>query len=132
VNRHDHRSRRILNFGHTIAHALETVTNYRRFRHGEAVGHGILVAGELSKNLGLLQQSELELLTEAVRLCGPLPPAHDLAESAIMSALARDKKRTAGHLQWVLLERLGRARIVGGKEVSSSLVKRSLRAALRK
>ncbi len=58
----DRRSRRILNFGHTIAHALEAVTNYRRFRHGEAVGHGMLVAGELSKNLGLLDQSELELL----------------------------------------------------------------------
>jgi 3-dehydroquinate synthase len=132
VNRRDHRSRRILNFGHTIAHALETVTHYRRFRHGEAVGHGMLVAAELSKNLGLLQQSELELLAEAVRLCGPLPPAHDLDESAIMSALARDKKRSAGHIQWVLLERPGRARIVDGKEISSKLVRQSLRAALQK
>lgn len=52
IVRRDHRSRRILNFGHTIGHALEAVTSYRRFRHGEAVGHGILVAGELSKNLG--------------------------------------------------------------------------------
>lgn len=132
VNRRDSRSRRILNFGHTIAHALETVTNYRRFRHGEAVGHGMLVAAELSKNLGLLQQSELELLAAAVGLCGPLPPAHDLDESAIMNALARDKKRTAGHIQWVLLERLGRARIVDGKEISSRLVRKSLRAALQK
>src|SRR5213593_1732996 len=57
ISRDDHRSRRILNFGHTIAHALESVTGYRRFRHGEAVGHGMLVAGELSKNLGLLKQS---------------------------------------------------------------------------
>lgn len=131
ANYRDHRSRRILNFGHTIAHALETVTNYRRFRHGEAVGHGMLVAGELSKNLGLLQQSELELLAEAVRLCGPLPPAKDIDKSAIMGALVRDKKRSAGHIQWVLLERLGRARIVDEKEISSKLVRQSLRAGLK-
>ena len=121
VARRDHRSRRILNFGHTIGHALEAVTNYRRFRHGEAVGHGMLVAGELSKNLGLLDQSELELLRQAVRLCGPLPSAGDLDESAVMNAIARTRKRTAGHVQWVLLERIGRPRIVDGKEISPAV-----------
>src|SRR5574341_198490 len=54
ISRTDTRSRRILNFGHTTAHALEKVTNYRRFRHGEAVGYGLLVAGEISKSLGML------------------------------------------------------------------------------
>jgi 3-dehydroquinate synthase len=126
-NRSDQRSRRILNFGHTIAHALETVTDYKRFRHGEAVGHGMLVAGELSKNLGLLNQTELELLTEAIRLCGPLPSARDLDERAVISAIARDKKRTAGRIHWVLLERIGRPRIVDGKEISSTLLRKSVR-----
>ena len=132
ITRRDHRSRRILNFGHTIGHALEAVTGYRRFRHGEAVGHGVLVAGELSKNLGLLDQSELELLSQAVRLCGPLPSADDLDESAVMSAVARDKKRTAGEVQWVLLERIGRPRIVDGKEISAAVLRKSLRQALRR
>ena len=50
----DDRSRKILNFGHTFAHALEKVTNYRRLRHGEAVGYGIMFAAELSKNIDLL------------------------------------------------------------------------------
>jgi 3-dehydroquinate synthase len=54
VSRTDYRSRRILNFGHTTGHALEAITGYRRFRHGEAVGHGMLVAGEISKKLGML------------------------------------------------------------------------------
>ena len=132
ITRRDSRSRRILNFGHTIGHALEAVTSYRRFRHGEAVGHGILVAGELSKNLGLLDQSELELLSQAVRLCGPLPSAGDLDETAIMSAIARDKKRTAGQIQWVLLEGIGRPRIVDGTEISAVVLRKSLRQALRR
>lgn len=125
--RADHRSRRILNFGHTIAHALETVTNYRWFRHGEAVGHGVLVAGELSKNLGLLNQTELESLNRAVRLCGPLPSAKNLNERAVVDAIAQDKKRTNGRVQWVLLERIGRPRIVDGKDISSALLLKSIR-----
>ena len=125
--RTDRRSRRILNFGHTIAHALETVTNYQRFRHGEAVGKGMLVAGELSKNLGLLAQTELELLREAVSLCGPLPSTQDLDERAVVSAIAHDKKRTAGQVKWVLLERIGKPRIVDGKEIGQTLLRKSVR-----
>ena len=127
LDRFDRRSRRILNFGHTIAHALELVTNFRRFRHGEAVGHGMLAAGEISKNLGLLDESELELLKTTVRLCGPLPSAKDLDERSVIDAVAQDKKRTAGQVQWVLLERIGHPRIVNGKEISPALFRKSLR-----
>lgn len=129
--RRDHRSRRILNFGHTIAHALEAVTNYRRFRHGEAVGHGMLVAGQLSKNLGLLKQSELELLSQAVSRCGLLPTAGDLDEGVVIDAIGQDKKRIAGHVQWVLLERIGHPRIVDGKEITLGLLRKSVREGLR-
>jgi len=125
--RTDRRSRRVLNFGHTIGHALESTTNYKRLRHGEAVGYGVLAAGEISKNLGLLAESELELLTHAVRLCGPLPSVKDLDVNAVIRAIAHDKKRTAGHVQWVLLERIGRPRIVSGKEISGALLRKSLR-----
>ena len=131
-DRSDDRSRRILNFGHTIGHALEAVTNFRHFRHGEAVGHGMLVAGELSKNLGLLDQTELELLKEAVNLCGPLPSARDLDERAVVSAVAHDKKRTSGRVQWILLERIGHPRIVDGKEISPTLLRKSLREVFRR
>src|SRR5687767_6958347 len=75
TDRSDTRSRRVLNFGHTTAHALEAVTRYRVFRHGEAVGYGMLVAGELSRNLGLIDAGDLKLLRDAVALCGPLPRA---------------------------------------------------------
>jgi 3-dehydroquinate synthase len=132
IARRDHRSRRILNFGHTVGHALEAVTNYRRFRHGEAVGHGVLVAGKLSRNLGLLAQSELESLSQGVKLCGPLPSASDLDMTAIANAIMLDKKSAGGHVQWVLLERIGRARIVDGKEISPLVVRQSLHDVLGK
>jgi 3-dehydroquinate synthase len=132
VGRVDAASRRILNFGHTTAHALESLTLYRRFRHGEAVGYGMLVAGEISKRLGMLDSSELESLYRAVRLCGRLPRADDLDPTQIISALASDKKSVGGSVKWVLLERLGRARIVDGRDIQSRtlLLRASLRAAL--
>lgn len=130
--RRDRRSRRILNFGHTIAHALEAVTNYKRFRHGEAVGQGVLVAGELSKNLGLLSESELELLREAVASCGPLPPAKDVDESALMSAITQDKKQAGGQVQWIMLEGIGRPRIVDGSQISPALLRKSVREVFRR
>lgn len=131
IDRQDGRSRRILNFGHTTAHALEAVTGYRRFRHGEAVGYGMLVAGEISKNLGMLATGELELLREAVRACGPLPPAHDIEIAELMRSMKADKKSVAGSVKWVLLEKIGRARIVDGREVDAFSLREALRAGLR-
>lgn len=130
VSRTDHRSRRILNFGHTTAHALESITRYRRFRHGEAVGYGMLAAGEISKKLGMLDGSELELLRAAVRCCGRLPSAGDLDPKQIISALASDKKSVGGTIKWVLLERLGHARVVDGREINARILRASLHAAL--
>ena len=132
AKRTDRLSRRVLNFGHTTAHALETITNYRRFRHGEAVGHGMVVAGEISKNLGLLSGAELESLREAVALCGPLPDAEDLDVSEIMRALQRDKKSVGGQINWVLLEKIGLPRIVEGKQIDAKLLRLSLHRGLKK
>ncbi|MFN2510855.1 MAG: 3-dehydroquinate synthase, partial [Pyrinomonadaceae bacterium] len=129
--RTDHLSRRVLNFGHTVGHALESITKYRRFRHGEAVGYGMLVAGQMSKDLGLLAASELELLRETVRSAGSLPAASDLDQSAIMGAILRDKKSVDGRIKWVLLERIGRARIVDGREITLPLLRRSMRDGLK-
>ncbi len=131
VARTDRRSRRILNFGHTVGHALEQVTGYRRFRHGEAVGRGLLAAGEVSTRLGLLPPAELELLRATVRLAGRLPRADDLSARALLQAVTTDKKSVGGTVQWVLLERIGRARIVSGREIPPHVLRASLRAALR-
>jgi 3-dehydroquinate synthase len=130
TNRSDIKSRRILNFGHTTAHALEAVTNYKVFRHGEAVGYGMLVAGEISRNMGLLSASDLELLKDAVHLCGQLPRADHLDLNKIIRALKHDKKSIAGQINWVLLEGIGSPKIVAGSEISAKLLRLSLRTAL--
>jgi 3-dehydroquinate synthase len=130
THRSDAKSRRILNFGHTTAHALEAITNYRVFRHGEAVGYGMLVAGEISKNIGLLKPTELELVREAVRLCGPLPRADHLNIDQIIRALQNDKKSIAGQINWVLLDRIGFPKIVPGNQISAKLLRLSLRTGL--
>lgn len=131
VARTDHRSRRILNFGHTTAHALEAVTGYKRFRHGEAVGYGVLVAAEISKSLGMLPSRELESIREAVALCGPLPPANDFSAQELIKAMAADKKAVAGNVKWVLLDRIGRAQIVDGAGIEPTVLRAALSASLK-
>jgi 3-dehydroquinate synthase len=126
----DARSRRILNFGHTTAHALEAVTNYRKFRHGEAVGYGMLVAGEISKDLGLLTEAELKSLRHAVALCGRLPGAYNLNAKQIIRAVGHDKKRVSGQVNWVLLNGIGSPQIVNGKEISERLLLKAIESAL--
>ena len=131
ITRTDNRSRRILNFGHTIGHALEAVTGYKRFLHGEAVGYGMLAASEISRRLDLLDQAEAQTLGDVVRSAGCLPRADDLDQRLILNALATDKKVVDGSIKWVLLEELGRARIVDGREIPTRIVRESLLAALR-
>ena len=128
--RSDKRSRRVLNFGHTIGHALETATNYKRFRHGEAVGHGMHVAAEISKSMGLLPASELRLLRDGIKLCGPLPPANDLDPNEILRLTQADKKSVSGKIQWVLLEEIGRPRIVPDQEIPRRLLRDAVRRGL--
>jgi 3-dehydroquinate synthase len=130
TSRTDTKSRRVLNFGHTTAHALETITNYRYFRHGEAVGYGMLVAGELSRNLGLIDSGDLESLRVAVRLCGTLPRADHLDTKRIIGALKHDKKSVGGQINWVLLEGIGRPTIVEGRLINAKCLRLALRAGL--
>jgi len=131
IGRIDRKSRRILNFGHTTAHALEAVTKYQKLRHGEAVGYGMLVAAEISKDLGLLTHAELESLRRAVALCGPLPDLNNIDTNQIVESIRHDKKSTAGQINWVLLNGIGSPQIVNGKEIGQRLLKQALKRALR-
>jgi shikimate kinase/3-dehydroquinate synthase len=98
--------RQVLNLGHTVGHAIETATGYRRYRHGEAVGLGMLAALALSGQ-GELRAEVAELLA-ARGLPVELDPAIDL--EAVLTAVQRDKKRRGGRVGFVLVEAPGDVR----------------------
>lgn len=119
-------SRKILNFGHTLAHALEKATNYSYFRHGEAVGYGILFAAELSKNLDLLAEKDVKLLNDVLQDVGPLPPLANIDKKKVLDAFDFDKKKIAGSLQMVLLKSIGKPVIVTENKISRPLLSTTL------
>jgi 3-dehydroquinate synthase len=104
--------RRILNFGHTVGHALEAVTKYRRFRHGEAVGLGMLAAAEVGVARGALPATDRDALAALITQMGPLPAVTDLSTAQAIEAIARDKKVVAGRLHFVLPTSIGSTAIV--------------------
>jgi 3-dehydroquinate synthase len=104
--------RRILNFGHTVGHALEAVTKYRRFRHGEAVAIGMLVASALSAARGALAERDQKAVADVIASLGPLPSIADLAAGQILEAMRHDKKIAAGRLHVVLPTTIGATTIV--------------------
>jgi 3-dehydroquinate synthase len=118
--------RRILNFGHTAGHALEAVTKYRRFRHGEAVAYGMLVAAELGVARGVLAASDRERLAGLIMKLGPLPPIADLDAAQVVEAVGRDKKIVNGTLHYVLPAAIGRT--VEATDVTSRELDGALRA----
>jgi 3-dehydroquinate synthase len=122
----EHGPRRILNFGHTVGHALEAMTRYRRFLHGEAVALGMLAAAELAVARGLLQKDERTRLARAVAQMGPLPALADLSAAAALDIVRRDKKVVAGRLHVVLPTRIGEVAIVD--DVKEKELERAMRA----
>ena len=99
--------RRILNYGHTVGHALEAVTKYRRFRHGEAIAYGMLAAADLAVARGALAEVERQALTTLITKLGPLPSVADLSVAEVMEAVKRDKKVIDGTLHFVIAIEIG-------------------------
>ena len=117
--------RRVLNFGHTAGHAIEALTLYRRFRHGEAVGWGMLVAAQLAVARGALKTDDREALREVIMRLGPLPPVGDLAVAGLLESMHRDKKVHDGRLHFVLPTGIGAVSVVNdveGEELAAALV----------
>ncbi|MEO7540301.1 MAG: 3-dehydroquinate synthase [Pyrinomonadaceae bacterium] len=120
--RTDARSRKILNFGHTLAHALEKVTDYKYFKHGEAVGYGIVFAAELSKSLALCNEKDVKLLNDVVHSVGKLPPLKNIDPEKVLKAFRSDKKNLSGSLQMILLKGIGKPVILTENEIPRSAI----------
>jgi 3-dehydroquinate synthase len=99
--------RRILNYGHTVGHALEAVTKYRRFLHGEAIAYGMLAAADLAVARGALAERERQALARLIAQLGPLPPIADLSIADVIEAVRRDKKVVHGRLHFVIAIQIG-------------------------
>jgi 3-dehydroquinate synthase len=99
--------RRILNFGHTIGHAIE---REKRVLHGQAVSVGMLMAARLSQMLGLLNGSGVDLLRNLLVSAG-LPVEMELEPEVIFQNIRKDKKKSGDHIHFVLLEGLGQTQI---------------------
>lgn len=102
--------RMILNFGHTIGHAIEALTHYRGLLHGEAVGWGMRVAVEASRLRGL-PDAEAGRALAAIDVLG-LPPLPRLTPRRLLNAAAGDKKRIGGIRHFVILDSIGHAGLV--------------------
>ena len=111
--------RQVLNLGHTVGHAIETVTGYSRFRHGEAVGLGLLAAITLSGQPELRKQ-----VSELLEANGLPTSTNDLDADAVLAATAVDKKRRGGKVGFVLVESPGSVSF--GNEISPEAVLNSI------
>jgi 3-dehydroquinate synthase len=117
--------REVLNFGHTVAHALEAATGYRAYLHGEAVAVGMVVEAELGRRVGVSEGSVAEVLRSVLQRAGLPTQLPQVSAQALVSFMRLDKKTRGGKLRFSMVDRLGHART--GVEVPQEVVTAVLR-----
>jgi 3-dehydroquinate synthase len=118
--------RRILNFGHTVGHALESETQYTRFLHGEAVAFGMRVATVLAERVtDLKDAAEID---RVIAKYGPIPPLNGISAANLAQRLGSDKKTIQGNVHFVLPTRIGEVTVVSG--VDGHVVMEAIEAVL--
>ena len=111
----EHGLRAVLNFGHTVGHALESATQYRRYRHGEAIAIGMVTACLIGEDLGITPAEVTHEVSECLVKCGlPVEFPSVIDTEVIQAAMMLDKKTESGRLRFVIAEGLGKVRIVEG------------------
>lgn len=120
--------RRILNFGHTVGHALEAETRYSVFLHGEAVAFGMKAATHLACSIGLLADTVRDAILRCIDLYGPIPAVHGIAADSLAARLQSDKKTVKGKIHFVLPDRIGHVQILS--DVPPAQVKAAIEAAM--
>jgi 3-dehydroquinate synthase len=108
--------RALLNFGHTFGHAIEAGAGYGSWLHGEAIAAGMVMAAELSQDLGFIQPGDVARVRGLVKRAGLPINGPALAPERLMELMGVDKKAAQGKLRFVVLESIGRAALKGGIE----------------
>lgn len=119
--------RAILNYGHTIGHAIETLTNYNKYRHGEAIAIGMLYATKIAVEIGLTNNKVYERQMSLIKRLG-LPLTIDLKPGDIIKTLYIDKKVISGKLRFILPKKIGE--VVISDEVTEDILYKILNAPL--
>ena len=118
--------RRILNFGHTIAHAIEKETGYVRYNHGEAVATGMIGAAYISRELGLIGENEYNRVREMIARYNLPQQAAGVTVEAMYGDIFHDKKTVGGKVTWVLMEKIGK--VICRNDVPAEAVKKAMAA----
>ena len=118
----------LLNYGHTIGHAIESITGYTEYLHGEAVSVGMMGAAKIGELLQIIDVDDVERQKEVLQAYGLPISAPGLNSEAIISAMTSDKKTTGGSINWVLLDGIGKA--ITNNEVPDKYVSKALKFVL--
>jgi len=108
--------REILNFGHTFGHALENVTAYRKYRHGEAVAWGMMAAALYGHELRVTPAEDASRIISLVRRMGKLPAWPSVNPKRLIELMGTDKKARGGKLRFVLTPGIGKAATYEGRD----------------
>ena len=120
--------RRILNFGHTVGHALEAETRYEKFLHGEAVAFGMRAAARLAEKTVGLSSEDRAAIELVIDRYGPIPSLDGISAVNLAARLKSDKKTVQGKVHFVLPPRVGEVKIVSG--IDDSVVLEAIEAAI--
>jgi 3-dehydroquinate synthase len=117
--------RAILNFGHTVGHALEAVSGFKGHSHGEAVAVGIIAVAKISQRLGILKADDVERIKKLIAKFGLPVACSGVSPDALIAAIRFDKKTTLGRTRWVLVKGIGKG--ITDQTVAADVVKKVLK-----
>lgn len=116
--------RAVLNFGHTIGHAIETLTNYTTYKHGEAVAIGMIYEARVACSMGLCDKDVVRRISELIMRAGLPAEMPEIAHEKILEVMQIDKKVKEGGIRIVLPEEIGKASL---RQIDNSIIKAALK-----
>ena len=122
-------ARMALNFGHTLGHAIESASAYRKFTHGQAIGHGMILATQIAKQLEKISAGEAEKIQNDISHMAPLPRLSNLRWQSICRHMLSDKKFIDNRLKFILPRKIGKVEIV--EDIPLGVIKTIVRNYLR-